>query len=58
MKIEITIWNDKGEVVVHDTCDAPEATEAEIAETISLIQNGMPAHEAARLAKLWSKYDG
>ena len=50
-KLEVTIWNDKGEIVVHEFYDAPTATPEEIEEAIFLIENGCPAHTAMFLAK-------
>lgn len=49
--IEITIWNDKGEVVVHEECEADSATQDQIDDMVFMIENGTPAYIAAFLAK-------
>lgn len=49
--LEVTIWNDKGEIVVHEFCKADTATDAEIEEMVFLIEAGCPAREASVLAR-------
>lgn len=49
--IEITIWNDKGEIVVQEECKALTASDYQIAEMVSLIENGCSAYLAAQLVK-------
>lgn len=51
MQIEVTIWNNEGEIVVHEFNDAPTATQDEIDEMIRLIDKGCPAQIAAILAR-------
>lgn len=50
-RLEITIWNDKGEIVVHEFTDAPTATPMEIDEMVFLIESGCPANLAAIIAR-------
>lgn len=49
MQLEITIWNDKDEVVVHEFVEAQTATDAEIESMVALINGGMPACIASKL---------
>lgn len=51
MQIEVTIWNNEGEIVVHEFNDAPTATQDEIDDMIRLIDKGCPAQIAAILAR-------
>lgn len=47
--IEITIWNDKGEIVTHEVSKAQKVSPEEVKEMISLIDGGMSAEMASRL---------
>ncbi len=48
-QIQITIWNDKNEIVVDEFVEAQTANDEEIAAMISLIENGCPANIAANI---------
>lgn len=48
-QIQIKIWNDKNEIVVDEMVEAPTASEQEINEMVSLIENGCPANIAANI---------
>jgi hypothetical protein len=50
-RFEVTILDDKGEIVVHEFCGALTATNEEIEEMVFLIENGCPANLAAILAR-------
>jgi hypothetical protein len=49
--IEITIFDDAGNIVVHEFEEAPTASQDQIDLAVSLIENGMDAHTAMRIAK-------
>jgi hypothetical protein len=46
-ELHITIWNDKGEIVVDTIEKCAVVTEAEIDAMVSLIESGMPARISA-----------
>ena len=48
--VEVTTWNDKGKVMLHELYVAPTASESQIADTIQMIEKGSPAWVAAYLA--------
>lgn len=47
--LHIMITNDQGEVVVDEDVQVPLVTSQEVDKMVSLINSGMPAHEAASL---------
>ena len=49
-KLEITIWDDAGNVVVHEFADAFHASQDQIDLAVSMIMNGSTAHRAMTLA--------
>ena len=50
-EMHVTIWNDRGEIVVDEICKVQTASEEEITDMIGLIENGCPAHTAMFLAR-------
>ena len=50
-EIHVTIWDDKGNVVVDETCECQTATQEEIDQMVMMIESGTPAALAAVLAK-------
>lgn len=50
-ELEVTIWNDKGEIVVHEIQECQTATQEQIDEMVMMIERGTPAYIAAFLAQ-------
>jgi hypothetical protein len=50
-KLEITIWNSDGVIVVHDFVSTVCISDEEIRDAVSMIDRGTPAHLAVMLAK-------
>lgn len=50
-ELEITIWDDEGNIVRHEYIKCDLASDVEIADMITMIEKGTPAHLAAFLAK-------
>jgi hypothetical protein len=48
--VTITIWDADGNIVVQEQCEAQIATDEQIADMVSLIEGGCPAHLASYLA--------
>lgn len=48
-KLEVTIWNDEGKIVVQEKVKAFTASQSEIDQMVGLIQQGTPAFLAAQL---------
>jgi hypothetical protein len=48
--IEITLWNNEGEIVVHDYVEAQLCTEEQINDAVFMIERGTPAYLAMMLA--------
>jgi rRNA processing protein Krr1/Pno1 len=51
LKIQITIFDKDGNVVIDEESEADTASDAEIEEMVRLIDQGLPAHIAASLVK-------
>lgn len=48
-ELEITIYNENSEIVIHEIVKAQTASQKEIDEMVSMIEGGCPAYLAASM---------